>query len=476
MPRCVVLCVHGFTPKRTRKVKNVFPPKLTKSCRRRHPACRRPRPRPPVGAARPERAVGPLSKTLVAPLRRPSSAGDKAKPSGRPLDPSLGEPATCCRFGGAAPTSWHPLNNVICCTVVLLLLLLISSLMVVGDAVEVLPHFAIAMQSSAGGQAPGNDEGTSAGRMGSRSPSVSSCRMVPTQRRAQQLCSVGPRVRLQQLRHLHWSGRQGAGAPCPDPVGDLSLYNLFQLNVLNEEAILDDHRHSSARRRQLDHLGDGAVDCLLGPARSTGCVQCFEALFRRLRLVDQVFAQFSNAVMASLSCESGTVHRFSAVTTCTDCQVWYKRWLLATFTGIWRLPLCERWCQIVELACPHLSVRRRYDYAGLPSFRCADPSIPAYEQDLSNSEPPKCIHPCDLLPESPGSFSSLFCRSPNTQPQRASSVAASVDEMQAIRASLTGSTAPRVAVSGILIVTLLSIIALHFAAGYNLRYDRPGFG
>ncbi|CDW57902.1 hypothetical protein TTRE_0000620201 [Trichuris trichiura] len=354
--------------------------------------------------------------------------------------------------------------------------------MVVSDAVEapLLPDFAIAMQSSArntGSERRGTDSSSVASSSTSPEPRVPSCRMLPTQRRAEQLCSLAPRVRLQQLRHLHWSGGVGAGAHCPDLTSDLSLYHLFQLNVLNEAAVLEDRR--STARRQLDHLSDSVIDCVRGPARSKACLKCFEALFRRLRLVDHVFGQFSDAVMASLSCESGGLDRFSAVTTCTDCQVWYKRWLLATFTGIWRLPLCVHWCHMVELACPHLSVRRRYDYAGLPSFRCADPNIPAYEQemkhDLSNEEPSKCIHPCDLLPESASSFSSLFCSLPATRQPRSSRVAESIDETQATGASWTRSSAARVKMSVIFIATL-SIIALHVTAGHGLQYFHPGFG
>ncbi|KFD72904.1 hypothetical protein M514_00043 [Trichuris suis] len=389
MPRSVVVYVIGFS----RRTESACSSRSTKKCRLASspflPAVHRRL----IDAEHPD-CLGLVSKTLLVPLC--PSLNDKVESfasyspvqqddDSAPISDLLfGEqavsggctPATCSRFGGAGPiaTSWYFLNNLFCCSVVLLLLLLVSSLMVVSDAVEapLLPGFANAMQSSARNtelERRRADSSSVASSSTTPEPHVSSCRMLPTQRRAEQLCSLAPRVRLQQLRHLHWSGGVGAGARCPDLTSDLSLYHLFQLNVLNEAAVLEDHRSSA--RRQLDHLSDSVIDCVLGPARSKACVKCFEALFRRLRLVDHVFGQFSDAVMASLSCESGGLDRFSAVTTCTDCQVWYKRWLLATFTGIWRLPLCDHWCHMVELACPHLSVRRRYDYAGLPSFRCA---------------------------------------------------------------------------------------------------------
>ncbi|KRZ61971.1 hypothetical protein T02_4363, partial [Trichinella nativa] len=179
------------------------------------------------------------------------------------------------------------------------------------------------------------------------------------------------------------------------------------LNVFNEKDITDMLNQST----RLAHLSDDTLDCLLAQANSNGCRLCYDRLFGRFRLVDRVFGRFTDLLQVSLNCQPTNQDQFSPVTTCKDCQIWYKRWLLVTFSGIWRRPPCPLWCHLVELACPHMSVRRRSDYAGLPSFRCTDPISAAKLDDESNSD---CINPCDVIADWPGIPSSSFCNNRKT--------------------------------------------------------------
>ncbi|KRX17458.1 hypothetical protein T07_12223 [Trichinella nelsoni] len=234
--------------------------------------------------------------------------------------------------------------------------------------------------------------------------STQQCKLFD-RRRVVELCSVGPRLRLQQLRHLHWNG--AADLCSSDQQADVPLYQLFQLNVFNEKDITDMLNQST----RLAHLSDDTLDCLLAQANSNGCRLCYDRLFGRFRLVDRVFGRFTDLLQVSLNCQPTNQDQFSPVTTCKDCQIWYKRWLLVTFSGIWRRPPCPLWCHLVELACPHMSVRRRSDYAGLPSFRCTDPISAAKLDDESNSD---CINPCDVIADWPGIPSSSFCNNRKT--------------------------------------------------------------
>ncbi|KRX39708.1 hypothetical protein T09_6630 [Trichinella sp. T9] len=187
----------------------------------------------------------------------------------------------------------------------------------------------------------------------------------------------------------------------------LLSFSSTMLNVFNEKDITDMLNQST----RLAHLSDDTLDCLLAQANSNGCRLCYDRLFGRFRLVDRVFGRFTDLLQVSLNCQPTNQDQFSPVTTCKDCQIWYKRWLLVTFSGIWRRPPCPLWCHLVELACPHMSVRRRSDYAGLPSFRCTDPISAAKLDDESNSD---CINPCDVIADWPGIPSSSFCNNRKT--------------------------------------------------------------
>ncbi|KRY12018.1 hypothetical protein T12_334, partial [Trichinella patagoniensis] len=187
----------------------------------------------------------------------------------------------------------------------------------------------------------------------------------------------------------------------------LLSFSSTMLNVFNEKDITDMLNQST----RLAHLSDDTLDCLLAQANSNGCRLCYDRLFGRFRLVDRVFGRFTDLLQVSLNCQPTNQDQFSPVTTCKDCQIWYKRWLLVTFSGIWRRPPCPLWCHLVELACPHMSVRRRSDYAGLPSFRCTDPISAAKLEDESNSD---CINPCDVIADWPGIPSSSFCNNRKT--------------------------------------------------------------
>ncbi|OUC42263.1 hypothetical protein D917_03093, partial [Trichinella nativa] len=143
--------------------------------------------------------------------------------------------------------------------------------------------------------------------------STQQCKLFD-RRRVVELCSVGPRLRLQQLRHLHWNG--AADLCSSDQQADVPLYQLFQLNVFNEKDITDMLNQST----RLAHLSDDTLDCLLAQANSNGCRLCYDRLFGRFRLVDRVFGRFTDLLQVSLNCQPTNQDQFSPVTTCKDCQ------------------------------------------------------------------------------------------------------------------------------------------------------------
>ncbi|VDO99560.1 unnamed protein product [Soboliphyme baturini] len=71
----------------------------------------------------------------------------------------------------------------------------------------------------------------------------------------------------------------------------------------------------------LRHLSDDMRDCLLAAARSVNCTNCFSRLLQRVHHVAAIYRTFYETVLVKLNCEPSSFDRFSAVTTCADCQV-----------------------------------------------------------------------------------------------------------------------------------------------------------
>uniref|UniRef100_A0A1I7YZP1 Uncharacterized protein n=1 Tax=Steinernema glaseri TaxID=37863 RepID=A0A1I7YZP1_9BILA len=189
-------------------------------------------------------------------------------------------------------------------------------------------------------------------------------------------------------------------ADCEHAAANVQLSELFRLDWRSIKSDTDLLSHT-------EHLQPGARgrDCVMSRAGSAECGRCFRRIDDNLRQLDVAYRAFNRTLHrfdCMLAVDSSSATRpFSPNGSCTDCKLWYRKWLLVQLVDMWKEPPCINWCYYAQLACPHLATSKVVDYAGHPSFQCRDLHIPlsgspSAERSTSSCH---CVHPCDLHPE-----------------------------------------------------------------------------
>ncbi|TKR82100.1 hypothetical protein L596_015873 [Steinernema carpocapsae] len=189
-------------------------------------------------------------------------------------------------------------------------------------------------------------------------------------------------------------------ADCDHAAANVQLVELFRINfteVTSETDLLSGTEHLQ--------LGVRGRDCVMARPGSRECSRCFHRLNDNLLQLDVAYKAFNKTLHrfdCMLAVDSSSATRpFSPNGSCTDCKLWYRKWLLVQLVDMWKEPPCINWCYYAQLACPHLATSKVVDYAGHPSFQCRDLHIPlsgssSTERSTSSCH---CVHPCDLHPE-----------------------------------------------------------------------------
>ncbi|KAM3727253.1 NALCN channel auxiliary factor [Dirofilaria immitis] len=220
------------------------------------------------------------------------------------------------------------------------------------------------------------------------------------------LCELSPWARYQFLRKISIFNRD-----CLEE-NNIKAAQLFRLipRYINNEADL----RVQAKFLRADVEGQA---CILAPAGAQQCLSCFQKIDRGLKRVDKAYEEF-NLTLHRFDCmlavdTASATRPFSPNGSCTDCKIWYRKWLIMHSLNLWSVPPCINWCYYVQLACPHLATSKVVDYAGHPSFQCRDLHIPSVHRDsdlmkltTSTSSTSKeksviaskcaCLHPCDF--------------------------------------------------------------------------------
>uniref|UniRef100_A0A915PMY4 Uncharacterized protein n=1 Tax=Setaria digitata TaxID=48799 RepID=A0A915PMY4_9BILA len=221
------------------------------------------------------------------------------------------------------------------------------------------------------------------------------------------LCKLSPWERYQFLRKLSVFSRD-----CLEE-NNIKAAQLFRLTsrLVNSEADL------RIQAKFLRANAEGQA-CILAPAGAQQCLSCFQKVDRILKEVDKAYEKF-NLTLHRFDCmlavdTASATRPFSPNGSCTDCKIWYRKWLVVHLLDLWSVPPCLNWCYYVQLACPHLATSKVVDYAGHPSFQCRDLYIPpvsaprdaqsskstssstASEKKSSIASKCACLHPCDL--------------------------------------------------------------------------------
>uniref|UniRef100_A0A0R3RS62 TGF_BETA_2 domain-containing protein n=1 Tax=Elaeophora elaphi TaxID=1147741 RepID=A0A0R3RS62_9BILA len=219
------------------------------------------------------------------------------------------------------------------------------------------------------------------------------------------LCKLSPWPRYQFLRKISIFNRD-----CLEE-NNIKAAQLFRLSprYVNSEADL----RMQAKFLRANVEGQA---CILAPAGAQQCLSCFQKIDRGLKRVDKAYEKF-NLTLHRFDCmlavdTASTTRPFSPNGSCTDCKIWYRKWLVIHSLNLWSVPPCINWCYYVQLACPHLATSKVVDYAGHPSFQCRDLHIPLVNIPgdpglikWTNSVSKKksmvaskcaCLHPCDL--------------------------------------------------------------------------------
>uniref|UniRef100_A0AC35TVM7 Uncharacterized protein n=1 Tax=Rhabditophanes sp. KR3021 TaxID=114890 RepID=A0AC35TVM7_9BILA len=220
-----------------------------------------------------------------------------------------------------------------------------------------------------------------------------------------ELCSREPLDRLELIRDISLFS-----SDLPNGTTNVELFELFRLDW---SKLKSKHGMLSA----IEHLkeGDSGKDCLVG--LGSKCQKCFEQIDTKLNQVVNAYNTF-NKMLHRFDCmpaiDSASATRpFSPNGTCELCKTWYRKWLLVQIMDIWVEPICINWCYYAQLACPHFATSKVVDYAGHPTFQCRDTNIPLVvkkqkqstgliqvKNPSSDTTLCKCLHPCDLEPES----------------------------------------------------------------------------
>ncbi|KAK0407073.1 hypothetical protein QR680_018982 [Steinernema hermaphroditum] len=227
-----------------------------------------------------------------------------------------------------------------------------------------------------------------------RGPLKNTC-FVWTASAISDLCERNRWQRLQLMRDISLFQ-----ADCEHAAANVQLSELFRLDWRSIKSDTDLLSHT-------EHLqpGDRGRDCVMSRAGSQECSRCFHRLSDNLRQLDVAYNAFNRTLHrfdCMLAVDSSSATRpFSPNGSCTDCKLWYRKWLLVQLVDMWKEPPCINWCYYAQLACPHLATSKVVDYAGHPSFQCRDLHIPlsgspSAERSTSSCH---CVHPCDLHPE-----------------------------------------------------------------------------
>uniref|UniRef100_A0A8R1TPW0 Uncharacterized protein n=1 Tax=Onchocerca volvulus TaxID=6282 RepID=A0A8R1TPW0_ONCVO len=222
------------------------------------------------------------------------------------------------------------------------------------------------------------------------------------------LCKLSPWARYQFLRKISIFNHD-----CSEE-NNIKAAQLFRLTLRYANSEADLRKQTKFLRANVEGQA-----CILAPAGAQQCLSCFQKIDRGLKRVDKAYEKF-NLTLHRFDCmlavdTASATRPFSPNGSCTDCKIWYRKWLIVHSLNLWSVPPCINWCYYVQLACPHLATSKVVDYAGHPSFQCRDLHIPSVSvpedpnlmklTTITSSTTKKqsmvaskcaCLHPCDL--------------------------------------------------------------------------------
>uniref|UniRef100_A0A915L4S7 Uncharacterized protein n=1 Tax=Romanomermis culicivorax TaxID=13658 RepID=A0A915L4S7_ROMCU len=225
----------------------------------------------------------------------------------------------------------------------------------------------------------------------SRSNCIEQCHLF-SGRTSSELCRAPPSLKSShktKVNHVLFKWRL---------LSDTYLFS-FESGQLNLVKFFNVSLHRRKDLSEIKHYGlkDEYRVCVDPWKKKTDCERCFDSLRPTIAEVTEDYYQFDKRVLSKFECTTTKIEKvYSSTANCSLCRlisrhywgekpankadekrVFYVRWLLVTRTSVMVKRPCIEWCELVELACPHVTpskkhhgIKKDLEHAGLPSFRC----------------------------------------------------------------------------------------------------------